>query len=249
MKKLEIAPLLLRFFVLTSSFLLCALVTELPHEPLVEVEHLLNNISPRYYYLTALLYGSGLRLMEAVRLRVHDVDFDHCCLRIWNGKGGKHRTVTLAPELLPRLRSQMDKVRDYLTIDLNTPDYGGVWLPTALRKKYRNACKELGWHYLFPSHKTSIDPESGSLRRHHIAETGLQKAIRQAAKRARLEKHVTAHTLRHSFATHLLASGADIRTVQDQLGHADLKTTQIYTHILQQGGNAVRSPLSSLISS
>ncbi len=212
-----------------------------------EMHTLLNTISPKYFLISALLYGSGLRLMEAVRLRVQDIDFDFRCIRVWNGKGGKHRTVTLAPELVPHLRAQITIAQQYLTLDLRSTDYDGVWLPYALRHKYPKANKELGWHYLFPSGRISTDPETGKRRRHHIDESGLQKAIRGAAKEAGLKKGVTAHTLRHSFATHLLASGADIRTVQDQLGHADLRTTQIYTHILQMGGNAVQSPLSRLL--
>lgn len=199
-----------------------------------------------YYLAAALMYGSGLRLMEAVRLRVKDIDFDYCCIRVWNGKGGRHRTVTLAPELKAELRAQVTKVESYLRIDLNRPEFQGVWMPHALRHKYQMANKSLDWQYLFPSARLSRDPESGLTRRHHIDETALQKAVRSAARDAGLKKSVTPHTLRHSFATHLLASGADIRTVQDQLGHTDVKTTQIYTHVLQMGGNAVRSPFSGV---
>jgi integron integrase len=184
--------------------------------------------------------------MECVRLRVQDIDFDYKSLRIWTGKGGKHRVVTLAEELLPNLQRQIMLVEQYLKSDLYVPNFQGVWLPHRLRIKYGSANKALNWQYLFPSRELSIDPETKLLRRHHIDETSLQKAVRNAAKAAHIQKHVTPHTLRHSFATHMLQSGADIRTVQDQLGHADLRTTQIYTHILQRGGNCVLSPFSRL---
>lgn len=212
----------------------------------VEVERLLSAISQNHKLAACLLYGSGLRLMECVRLRVQDIDFDFLSIKVWYGKGGKHRVVTLAEDLIPMLKLQIAKVKRYLTVDHENPDFCGVWLPNRLRKKYSVASFNLGWQYLFPSSRISLDPESRKLRRHHINETSLQKAIRQAANSAKIAKQVTPHTLRHSFATHLLQSGADIRTVQDQLGHADLRTTQIYTHILQRGGNSVFSPLSRI---
>ena len=195
----------------------------------------------------SLLYGSGLRLMEAVRLRVKDIDFDYNAIRIWDGKGGKHRIVTLAAELKPGLTRQIGVVENYLVADLQNPKYEGVYLPHRLRVKYKNGPRELGWHYLFPSSRLSVDPENQKVRRHHIDESSIQKAIRNTAKVCGIKKKVTPHTLRHSFATHLLQAGADIRTVQTQLGHSDVKTTQIYTHVLQQGAQGVVSPLSRVL--
>ncbi|TGE84041.1 integron integrase [Pseudoalteromonas sp. KS88] len=202
--------------------------------------------SAKHYLPCGLLYGSGMRLMEVLRLRVQDIDFDYNCIRIWDGKGGKNRVVTLATELIPQIRTQIQLVDSYLQLDLNNPLFCGVYLPHLLRKKYPNHNKQLGWQYLFPSYKLSIDPQSKQLRRHHIDEKQLQRAVKKAACDAQINKHVTPHTLRHSFATHLLQSGADIRTVQAQLGHSDVRTTQIYTHVLQQGANGVISPFSRL---
>ncbi len=196
--------------------------------------------------VSSLLYGSGLRRTEAVRLRIKDIDFDHQQLQIWNGKGYHHRLTTLAPELAPLLQGQIERVRIQLKEDSQHPNYAGVWMPDALARKYHQACKTVGWQYLFPSARLSIDPQSGLLRRHHIDESNVNRALRKATKQAQIEKHVTSHTLRHSFATHLLESGADIRTVQEQLGHQDVKTTEIYTHVLKRGARGVRSPLSDL---
>jgi integron integrase len=212
-----------------------------------EVKQLFTCINPQYLLLAQLLYGSGLRLMEAVRLRVNAIDFDYLSLMVWHGKGGKHRRVTLAPELIEPLRRQITLVEAFYQQDIQTAEFAGVWLPFALSRKYPSAPKELGWQYLFPSARLSVDSQSNVLRRHHIDETSLQKAVRTASKRAVISKQVTCHTLRHSFATHLLEAGMDIRTVQEQLGHSDVKTTQIYTHVLKQGASGVKSPLSMLV--
>lgn len=196
--------------------------------------------------VASLLYGSGLRRIEAVRLRVKDIDFDHLQIQVWNGKGFKHRLTTLAPELVPALGSQIERVRVLLTEDLRNSQYAGVYMPDALGRKYPNACVSLGWQYLFPAANLSFQPGTLQLRRHHIDESGINRTIKTAAQRAGIGKQVTCHTLRHSFATHLLESGADIRTVQEQLGHADVKITEIYTHVLKRGASGVRSPLSDL---
>jgi integron integrase len=214
-----------------------------------EVIKLLSQIPQQHHLLVSLLYGSGLRLMEAIRLRVQDIDFDYHCISVWNGKGNKHRRVTLATELIPDLYQQIKKVKKYHCLDLDKTEYKGVWIPNALSRKYPNAAKELKWQYLFPSSRLSTQPEKDSqyLRRHHLNESGIQKSVKMAANQLKIDKRITCHTLRHSFATHLLQRGADIRTVQEQLGHSDLRTTQIYTHVLEHGANGVRSPLSDII--
>lgn len=211
-----------------------------------EVAALLSQLAGVQYLMAAMMYGSGLRRIELVRLRVKDVDFDYGQIRVINGKGGKHRLVTLAEELIPLLRQQVERVENYFTQDLMCEGYAGVWLPDALARKYPNAPFESGWHYLFPASRLSTDPAGKLLRRHHYDESNLNKLIKKAARDANIQKQVSCHTLRHSFATHLLQSGVDIRTVQQQLGHADVKTTEIYTHVLKQGAQSVRSPLSTL---
>ena len=212
-----------------------------------EVKRVLSPLDRANRLMASLLYGSGLRRIELVRLRIKDIDLNHLQLRIWNGKGAKHRLTTLAPELIPMLRAQTQKAAEILEEDRLNENYAGVWMPYALARKYPSAKFDLGWHYLFPSSKLSYDPQSQQLRRHHVDESGINKMLKRAAKIAGVNKDVTSHTLRHSFATHLLQSGADIRTVQQQLGHADVKTTEIYTHVLKQGAHGVRSPLSQLL--
>ncbi|WP_342663232.1 integron integrase [Ferrimonas kyonanensis] len=211
-----------------------------------EMAALLAQASPRYLLPMQLMYGSDLRKSEAYRLRVKDIDFDYSGIQVWDSKGGKHRRVTLARELHHSLKVQIAVVRRYLQHDLKRPEFRGVNMAYALARKFPNGQFELGWQFLFPSPSLSFDPDGGALRRHHIHPSNLRKAVKHAARQAGIEKEVTCHTLRHSFATHLLQQGIDIRTIQAQLGHSNLKTTQIYTHVLQMGADGVTSPLSRL---
>jgi integron integrase len=208
-----------------------------------EIKCLLGGIDNELYHtMASLLYGAGLRLIECVRLRVCDVDFDYKQIMVRNGKGNKDRVVPLPDKLIAPLRQQLDKVTNLHDEDIQA-GFGEVHLPYALALKYPNAAKELRWQYLFPSVKLSADPRTGKVMRHHIHENNLQKSIKRSADLSGLPKKVNCHALRHSFATHLLESGYDIRTVQELLGHADVSTTMIYTHVLNRGGRGVRSPL------
>ena len=192
--------------------------------------------------MAQLLYGSGLRLMECVRLRVKDVDFGRGAIIVRDGKGQKDR-ITMLPRVaeIP-LQRHLRHVRIMHEEDLRQ-GVGAVYLPFALSRKFPAAAQAWGWQYVFPSMKLSVDPRTGVTRRHHIDEQGLQRALKQAVLDGGIAKPATPHTLRHSFATHLLESGYDIRTVQELLGHSDVSTTMIYTHVLNRGGRAVVSPL------
>ena len=192
-----------------------------------------------------LLYGSGLRLMEALRLRVQDLDFGMKQLTVRDGKGAKDRFTVLAESVVPALQEHLEQVRLTHQRDLQI-GFGAVYLPGALDRKYPGAAREWGWQYVFPAQGFSVDPRSGQKRRHHLDEGTIHKAIKAAAARAGITKRASSHTFRHSFATALLQRGADIRTIQELLGHNDVSTTMIYTHVLRQGGSGTKSPLDCL---
>ena len=207
-----------------------------------ETGRILSGMQGLHQLMAKLLYGCGLRLMECMRLRVKDIDFDQSQIIIREGNGEKDRTTMLPASLVQPLKNQIAFVRSQHDQDI-AQGYGSVELPFALARKYPNADKEFGWQYIFPSDRLSTDPRSGIIRRHHLDPSGLQRAVRAAAKLALVDKPVSPHTFRHCFATHLLEAGYDIRTVQELLGHKDVKTTMIYTHVLNRGPKAVHSPL------
>ena len=212
-----------------------------------EVVSVLSQMGGARGLIARLMYGGGLRVMEILRLRIQDVDFANGYLMIRDAKGGKDRTTLLAPSIVNALKKHLVGVKLLFNQDLDA-GVAGVYLPGSLAKKYPKAGKTWEWQYVFPSRNLSQDPRSGITRRHHMDESGLQKSLRAAKNKVGIDKRVTSHTLRHSFATHLLEAGTNIRVVQKLLGHADVKTTEIYTHVLQQNLNKVVSPLERLYS-
>jgi integron integrase len=210
-----------------------------------EVQRLLGALEATPRLMAELMYGSGVRLMELLRLRIKDVDTERRQLVVRAGKGGKDRVTVLPKVLLEPLQRHRERLR-LLHAEDQAAGAPGVWLPEGLDRKYPHAGKDWEWQWFFPSRERSIDPQTGLRRRHHVSDAAFQNAIRKAARRAGLNKNVTPHVLRHSFATHLMESGVDIRTVQDLLGHKDVATTQIYTHVMEQPGLGVRSPMDQL---
>jgi integron integrase len=210
-----------------------------------EVQLVLAAITGKHSLMASLLYGSGLRLMECIRLRVQDVDFGQGLIFVRGGKGGKDRTTILPKNLQDELRRHIEEVRVLHHKDLEE-GFGEVYIPEALARKYPNAGRTTGWQWVFPAKKRSIDPRSGREMRHHVLESGLQKAVKRASKAAGIDKKIGCHTLRHSFATHMLENGVNIRVLQELLGHADVKTTEIYTHVMARDIRKLQSPLDRL---
>ena len=215
------------------------LPTVLPKDQVLKLLDAMNGANG---LIARLLYGTGMRLMEVMRLRVQDIDFDYRQIIVRQGKGAKDRSTVLPSSVIAPLKQQLVHARQLHQLDLSD-GFGCVYLPFALARKYPNACREWGWQYVFPSVNRSKDPYDGTYRRHHLDEKNVQRAVKEAARKASITKRVSPHTLRHCFATHLLEAGTDIRTLQELLGHKDVKTTQIYTHVMKRGGFAVHSPL------
>lgn len=211
-----------------------------------EVEKIFKLVEGTHLLFIQLLYGSGLRLMELARLRVQDIDFEMNNITVRDGKGNKDRFTILPDYVKTQLKEHLEKVRKLHEKDLKD-GYGEVYLPDALERKYPKAGKEWRWQYIFPSARLSVDPRSGKIRRHHISEKAIQSAVANAVRKAGIHKHATVHTLRHSFATHLLLNGVNLREIQELLGHKNINTTMIYTHVVRNMSNQPKSPLDILM--
>ncbi|MBU1121301.1 MAG: integron integrase [Candidatus Omnitrophica bacterium] len=212
---------------------------------LKEVKEIFEHSRDKNLLILQILYGSGLRLMELARLRVQDIDFDFNLIYVRSGKGDKDRTTILPEYVKSNLLDHLERVKSLHQEDI-VAGYGQVYLPDAIERKYPGAASEWKWQYVFPSANISVDPRGGKIRRHHISEKSIQNAVRGAVNKAGIIKHVTVHTMRHSFATHLLMSGVNIREIQDLLGHKNLETTMVYTHVMRDMASAPRSPLDKL---
>jgi len=209
-----------------------------------EIRRFFRHIDGNHALMAKLLYGSGLRLMECVRLRIKDIDFSRKRIHV-PGKGDKWRSTILGESITAELQNNIERVKALHHLDIEE-GFGEVYIPTALARKYKNAAKETQWQYVFPSKKRSIDPRSGREMRHHVMESGLQKAVKRAAQKAGIDKRVTCNTLRHSFATTMLENGINIRVLQELMGHADVKTTERYTHVMDKDISRISSPLEGL---
>ena len=220
-----------------------------PRPPVVmtknEVKRVLAHMQGIHLLMAKLLYGAGLRLMECVRLRVQDLDLERSLIYLRAAKGNKDRTTLFPNSIQPEMRRQLEKVKLLHDEDL-AQGYGGVYLPEALARKYPHAAQEFRWQYVFPAKRRSVDPRTAVERRHHVLESGLQKAVKVAVDRAGITKRVGCHTFRHSFATHMLEDGVNIRVLQELMGHADVKATEIYTHVMEKDISATVSPLDSM---
>jgi len=211
-----------------------------------EISRIFFEMHGTHLLMAKILYGGGLRLLECVRLRIKDIDFDNKQIYIRDAKGDKDRTTLLPQNIVSSIQNQMNRVKELHVQDI-AAGFGSVYLPEALLRKYRHAHRDFCWQYLFPSKKLSTDPRTKKTQRHHVLESGLQKAVKRAVYQSRITKKVTCHTFRHSFATHMLEAGTNIRVLQQLLGHKDVKTTEIYTHVMKKDFNKLSSPLDSLL--
>jgi len=212
-----------------------------------ETQRVISNLQGEFQLMASILYGSGMRLSECLNLRIKDIDFDLSEMLVRGGKGDNDRRTILPGSLIPQLNIQIEKARLRLEENLLLPEFKGASMPEALERKYPNAPTEPAWQYLFPARKPAVDPRTGNLKQHYRHESYLQKAVKSAIRKSQISKNASCHTFRHSFATHLLEDGYDIRIVQELLGHRDVRSTMIYTHVLNRNKFNVQSPLDNLL--